>query len=384
MYSRVAKPPPLLYIDYRGVGLPPVATILLTPHAYPSPHLIILTYIPFGYILSSTVLSTAPSLPARNTWTGTRKEEKDIQVLTNKMGRASLGVRKTTPVGIISAESALPPARALLDHRQASFALRLLSRPVGSGGQEEILLHKGSQFTARIRSRCGLRRGETAELQRWEEFREIRATVYVERKEEALRVAREWTDENQKDTVWTDGSRLENERVGCAVAFKKEGSWKEIGLYLGRNKEVFDAEVFAIGQALEELEGRREWDRRYTIFSDSQAALSRIQHDRTGPGQTLAVRAIALADAILLRGNTVTLKWTPSHEGISGNERADRAARRGAEGREDTVGQEYLSEASLSHLTRVTTEARANMTTEWIRNHCGRHRRYRPPKGGKM
>ena len=28
MYSRVAKPPPLLYIDYRGVDLPPVVTIL--------------------------------------------------------------------------------------------------------------------------------------------------------------------------------------------------------------------------------------------------------------------------------------------------------------------------------------------------------------------
>ena len=51
------------------------------------------------------------------------------------------------------------------------------------------------------------------------------------------------------------------------------------GWYLGKNKEVFDAEVFAIGQDLEELNEREERDTEYMIFSDSQAALSRIQHD---------------------------------------------------------------------------------------------------------
>ena len=53
---------------------------------------------------------------AELSWTGTKREEKDVQILTNQMGRASLGVRRTTPVSIIAAESALPPARALLDH----------------------------------------------------------------------------------------------------------------------------------------------------------------------------------------------------------------------------------------------------------------------------
>ena len=240
-------------------------------------------------------------------WKGSRKEEKDVQVLTNRMGRASLGVRRTTPVGIITAESALPPARALLDHRQASFALRLLSRLVNSGGQEEILVHKDSELTARIKRRCGLKRGETAKLQRWEEFREIRAEVHVERKEEALRIATEWPERNQKDTIWTDRSRLENKRVGAAVAFKKEDSWKERGVYLGRNKEVFDAEVFAIGQALEELDRRNERGRTYTVFSDSQAAISRIQHDRTGLGQALAIKAICAAEAVVSRNNKITL-----------------------------------------------------------------------------
>ena len=70
--------------------------------------------------------------------------------------------------------------------------------------------------------------------------------------------------------------------------------------------------------------------------------------------------------------------------GIEGNERADARAKRAAEGREDMAQSAYMMEASLSHLTRKTTEARAEATTEWIRMHSGHRRRYRPPKGGKM
>ena len=208
------------------------------------------------------------------TYRGTKKEERDIQVLTNRLGSASLGVRKTTPVGIITVECALPPARALRDHCQASFALRLLSRPADSGGQEEIFAHKGSELTAHIRSRCCLKRGETAEAQRWEEFKELRAEVFVERMEEALETARNWKD--QERTIWTDGSRLDNKAVGAAVAFRREDRWTGRGVYLGKNKDVYDAELFSITMALEEFNSREVFGQKYTIFSDSQAAVSRI------------------------------------------------------------------------------------------------------------
>ena len=240
------------------------------------------------------------------------------------------------------------------------------------------LLHRNSELTARSR-RSGLRRGETAEIQRWEEFRDLGAEVHVEEKEDALRAAREWSEEDQKNTVWTDGSRLESGAVGAAVAFREGCSWKREGTYLGKNKEVFDAEVFAIGQALRVFNDRDDENIRYTIFSDSQAALSRIQHDRTGPGQALAISAITTAGAMMDRGNTITLRWTPSHGGIDGNEQADEMAKRAAEEREGRADPLYLREASLSHLTRATTEARSTATSEWIRTRSGRRRRYRPP-----
>ena len=56
----------------------------------------------------------------------------------------------------------------------------------------------------------------------------------------------------------------------------------------------------------------------------------------------------------------------------------------GGEKRRGRADSAYLLEASLAHLTRKTTEARADATSEWIRGHMGQRRRYRPPRGVKM
>ena len=48
------------------------------------------------------------------------------------------------------------------------------------------------------------------------------------------------------------------------------------------------------------------------------------------------------------------------------------------------VGRQYLEEASLSHLSRKTTESRSRAVTDWIRDHIRAERRYKPPPDGKM
>ena len=84
------------------------------------------------------------------------------------------------------------------------------------------------------------------------------------------------------------------------------------------------------------------------------------------------------------QANTIEIRWTPSHAGVEGNERADVTAKRATEDLEESAVVSYLREASLSYLRRVTTENRTRATAEWIRERSGRQRRYRPPKGGKM
>ena len=332
--------------------------------------------------LQQVIVSGTLLYASEPTWNGSRKMERDTQLILNRMGRASLGVRRTTPLGIVAAESSLTPARPLLDHAQARFALRLMSRPRGGGGQEEILEKRSSALTARVRERSGLGRRETVEVQRWDVLRAFQGKVFVESKEEALATAMGWSD--QQGTVWTDGSRMENGQVGAAAVWWEAGKWRGSGTFLGSNKEVFDAEVFAILQALRLIDSRGEFGKEYTIFSDSQAAIARAQHTDCGPAQALASAAVDLSHQISARGCSVSLRWTPAHQGVEGNEQADARARRAAERREEQADPDFLRETSLSHLTRISTEKRATQTGQWIREHVGRRHRYCPPPGGKM
>ena len=78
----------------------------------------------------------------------------------------------------------------------------------------------------------------------------------------------------------------------------------------------------------------------------------------------MVIRAIATAEEITRRGNILTLRWTPSHEGVIGNEQMNLGAKAAEEGERDTTDRDYLKPASLSHLTRVTTETRTSATSE--------------------
>ena len=140
---------------------------------------------------------------------------------------------------------------------------------------------RAAAITARIRGVTGLKRSETCEVQVWDSLREFQGEVHVAQKEEALQVAQEWTDLER--TVWTDGSRLENGRVGAAWAWWQEGGWRGDGSFIGTNKEVFDAEVYALLEAIRLLNSRGETGAGYTVFSDSQAAIFRLLHEECGP-----------------------------------------------------------------------------------------------------
>ena len=125
------------------------------------------------------------------------------------------------------------------------------------------------------------------------------------------------------------------ERLELRWPSGRAGGGVKRGTYLGKNKEVFDAEVFAILRAIRLLSKRNETGRDYMVFSDAQTAIARVQHDRCGPAQVLARAVISLTDDLYDRGSTLAIRWTPSHEGVESNEQADKAAKRAAEGEDD-------------------------------------------------
>jgi ribonuclease HI len=74
----------------------------------------------------------------------------------------------------------------------------------------------------------------------------------------------------------------------------KEGRWNKRRVHLGRQKEAFDAEMYAMSEAVKIADEicRKKEVRRVTVFTDSQATLRRIQSDEPGPGQVLALRTM--------------------------------------------------------------------------------------------
>ena len=136
--------------------------------------------------------------------------------------------------------------------------------------------------------------------------------------------------------------------------------------------------------ATKEFNERRETGQTYTIFSNAQAAITRVTHDGCGSAQALARGFLAQAAEIHERGNTLSVRWTLSHSGVEGNEQADRAAKAAAEDRQGTLDPAYIAETSLSHPRRVTTERRASATQAWNRERVGRRHRYPPPPEGMM
>ena len=122
------------------------------------------------------------------------------------------------------------------------------------------------------------------EPQVWSKGRSFPGDIVIGDRGSVLEAARTWT---AGGTIWMDGSRFDS---GGACVWERSGEWQGHRFYLGNSKEVFDAEVFAIYQALRVFEPRQESGRPLTIFANSQAAVLRIQSDTVGqasngPGQ---------------------------------------------------------------------------------------------------
>ena len=91
-----------------------------------------------------------------------------------------------------------------------------------------------------------------------------------------------------------------------------------------------------------------------------------------------------MSSRLASRGNTLTLRWVPSHSDIEGNEVADDWAKMAAESPLDAVPRDYLRETSSAHMAIMAAEARSAGVAKWIGDHVKSKHRYTPPKGPKL
>ena len=106
-----------------------------------------------------------------------------------------------------------------------------------------------------------------------------------------------------------------------------------------------------------------------TIFTDAQVAIKTMASDEPGPGQKYALEA-RKHNATLRRAVpdiTIEIRWCPAHEGVEGNEQADRWAKLAAD-EPDTLGVEWSEEAcprSLANIRQEISEKKWVEAREW-------------------
>ncbi|KAL2012391.1 hypothetical protein VTN00DRAFT_5109 [Thermoascus crustaceus] len=345
-------------------------------------------------------------------WQGQKDRLAGVQQMINRQARAITGMFRTTPIGPMVREAGLEPAETLLEARQLGYTIRLLGlpnsqparqilpvtfregdchaqpgeQPIGdrvwaeaSGrGPWSLGQHLARQLAGTLKIDPSGGFEETIETFP-STFPGIIKVLPVEEAYQAARAARPGL------TLWSDGSRLEDGRTGAGIAWQNsQGTWQTREIPLGAGKEIFDAELAGVCQALH-LAQKIKGQGPVTVILDSRAAIDRLQHRGTGPGQALAIQAHEAVQSLQARGRQTTIQWVPGHEGIEGNEQADQAAKRAA-ARSLQGGSRELS---LAYTRRNRTEAMKTRRQNWLARALARRpreaqRAYRAHQGWKQ
>ncbi|KAI0999672.1 hypothetical protein K3495_g8523 [Podosphaera aphanis] len=289
-------------------------------------------------------------------WRNQKSWADEHQKLVNRQGRTITGMfrRRARPAWKIKSGD----WDRLEDHKAKTLGQRLANSLSDSTVIEKSY---GLEYTRRVEPACFL------------------GVVDVPNSREAAEdKARQHHDQEGELSFWTDGSKLDSQKTGAGVAWKNvSGNWECRKFYLGKNKEVFDAELYAVDQALEiALRGGRNKGRRESlvtnkileeldrihIWLDSCAAIKRMQHLEPGPGQWLACQIRRRMEDLKKYHITVYIHWVPRHAGIEENELADRTAKEAA--KHGTRPRERFT--SLAHMMRRITERKREECHKWF------------------
>jgi len=221
-------------------------------------------------------------------WHGQESRAQEIQRLLTEQGRKVTGCFSTTHQGALMNDAGLRPAMALLNNRVRRSKLRQMMMPNAQGGGKMLdiwrnVLQRVEGIDELIPEDKPFERRSYERTTLPTEKRRLKGEVIIHYEEQAVVEAKL---ERDGLVLWTYGLRKEDEWVGCAVVWKEGGRWNKRRTHLGRQKEAFDAEMYAMWDEMkiaDEMAERKEVTR-VTVFTDSQATLRQIQSDEPGPG----------------------------------------------------------------------------------------------------
>ena len=91
---------------------------------------------------------------------------------------------------------------------------------------------------------------------------------------------------------------------------------------------------------------------------------------------------IAAVDALHERGNSLTVRWTPAHAGVEGNERVNEAAKHAAREGGPALTTAFYERPASPIIFEELPRPGPRPTSSWTWSHVERRHRYRPlPRG---
>lgn len=147
--------------------------------------------------------------------------------------------------------------------------------------------------------------------------------------------------------IFTDGSKTPQSTGAAFVAFRSNNVVSEAAALLPDYMTVYQAETFAVAQALQWAVINLENDTDLSIFVDSQDVLMSLRDHK--PSSISHFRIFnALHRLSLIKVATVFL-WCPAHSNVFGNERADYLAKNAV----DPQPPSLLPSPSASYLRKI-------------------------------
>ena len=192
---------------------------------------------------------------------------------------------------------------------------------------------------------------------------------------EWLREYKQWLTremESREMVIFTDGAFwAKSKRGAAAIVIWKNGKWLEERVEWCAAASSYDAEIAAIEMALTRASDFEDTES-VTIVTDNKAAIQGALDTAPHSSQNCSIRTSILARHWLERsgGHAIRFVWCPSHVGITGNEKADAAAKKGGDV-EVTIGilrENFLIDAKRKATKWWRAKAKAPSYTgkDWI------------------
>jgi len=256
---------------------------------------------------------------------------------------------QSAPTDVLDVLADILPFHLLVKQHRKQAALRLatlpethpLSKPVMSAARRFVKAHMTPlHHLMRELGRDPATLETIGAVRQMNKWKAAFTTEIEEKTEDAEAVELQDREDQAGVRVYTDGSGLGGEIGAAAVLYRGDTEKGQLRYCLGTAEEhtVYEGECVGILLGLELIKRQRNM-RKVTMYIDSQAAIQATMSNKPAPGHYLLDEVHKQYGALQkIHGNMeMVIWWSPGHVGIPGNEAADKAARKAAEGQVTTL-----------------------------------------------